>query len=306
MHQSSHEEILNAVLTFLTSPDASEVTAPEYRELNRVFALAFRDSGYEFHSVVTSLTVTELAGETATVQAMRTLVPKRRKWAKEQSQELTVQLVKHEGWKVRDLILDGRPVLARMHPVLVEPAEAEGISVRAWARTEPDGRLCIAIKVHNESAHRWRLRCAGGTWEKGRMWFLSQALWKLILRGSKVSYTPGAERGILLTVPAKVERLWLQASRPGSLRSPLFALSWEPARRAASAEAARGSSPTAVRAALYLLPVAALAAPIAIFKSTSAALIATSVLLAITLVETHWCVYRFERKLARFRAESSG
>lgn len=308
MAKSDRAEILDVARRFLvgssTDPGAGEITVPEFHEINEVFAVALRDAGYEFETVIESLAIAELAADRASVHALQRLVPTGRK-TQEQRHELTVQLVKREGWKVRDVVRDGHSVAERLHPVLVEPGEADGISIRGWARTEPDGSVFVAIVVHNGSTRPWRVKCVGAAWQKGRHWFLSQVLWKLLLLGNDFTCDPGSERALLLAVPAKVERIWLRASRPGRLRWPLFALSWAPASLAASAAPFRWNKPLTVRVAANALPLVGLAVLIAIFASVSAGLAAVGLFTAVLVLDTHWCVYRLQRKLARFRAQTA-
>jgi hypothetical protein len=248
--------------------------------------------------------VLDLGRDTATVRAKRTLVPKGREKAKEQEQELTVHLVKQDGWKVADLLTEGQSVHARMHRLLVEPEEAEGISVRAWARTEPDGKLWIAVNVRNGSSRRWRLKCAGFAWRKGRVWRLSEATWRTLRRGGAVDYEPGAEHGIMLVGPVKAERLWLRATPRHGLRSFFFALSWEPVRVAAPAEVPPSFRRRAGLIIASAIPVAAIGVFVSLVKSVPAAVLVTSFMALLPFVEHHRAVWQLERKLARFRAES--
>ena len=304
----SQSEVLDVVRAFLTTDGDFALAVPELREIEQVFALAARDAGYDFESKVTSLEVIDLSGDVATVRAKRTLVPKGRNSAREQEQELMVHLVDLDGWKVRDLSVAGESLRARLQRLIVEPAAAEGISVRAWARSDPGGMMWIAINVRNDSGRHWRLKCAGFAWRKGPLWLLSQASSRALRRGGAVLYEPGAEHGIMLVAPTKAKRVWLRASPRRGLRSFYFALSWKPASVAAPADKPAGGfrkGAALIGYAAYALPFAAIAVFVSVVKSVPAAILVTSALAVVPLVEAHWCVHRLERKLARWRAESS-
>jgi len=300
--QAHETELLDVVRSYLTSLDASELAVPELSEPERVFAMALRDMGYALESEVTSLTVTDLARDEATVRAKRTVVPKGRYPGDAQEQELTVHLVDQAGWKVRDVIADGESALASLHRVTVEPAEAEGIRICAWARSEPSGDIVIAISLRNDTASRWRLKCAGATWRRGPLRFISQLSGRALGRGGKVDYEPGTEHGVMLRVPAKVERLWLKATPRRGLRSLLFALSWEPAQPVTSRTSA-STLRRAIAVAAGAVPLAAVAAFVGVTKSVPAAILIASLLVVVPVVGSHCCVVRLERKLARLRAE---
>lgn len=308
MDERTQAEVLDVARRYLVGesadPEVAEITVPEFHEPMEVFSVAFRGAGYEFETVVESFGPAEISGDTASVHARQRLVPKGRKGT-EQSQELTIQLVNREGWKVRDLLFEGSSLAARCHRVLVEPAEAEGIAIRGWARDQSDGTVCVALLVRNDSQRRWRVRGAGAVWEKGRLWFLSQAVWKMLFLGSEATLPPGIQLGAVLAPPAKIERVWLRASRRGSLRSQLFALSWEQARLDASAVPFKWNKRLSLRLAVRAVPFVGLAVLVAVFASVPAALVASALFAGTAVLETHWCLYRLKRKLARFRAQSA-
>jgi hypothetical protein len=200
------------------------------------------------------------------------------------------------------LVADGESALASLHRVTVEPAEAEGIRISAWARSEPSKDVVIAISLRNDAASRWRLKCAAATWRRGPLRFISQLSGRALGRGGKVDYDPGTEHGVMLRVPAKAERLWLKATPRRGLRSLLFALSWEPA-RPATARASASWLRRAVPIAAGMVPLAAIAAFVGATKSVPAAILIASLLVVVPLAGSHCCVARLERKLARLRAE---
>jgi len=296
-------EVLDLVRTYLSADDGREFEVPEWREPNEAFALAFRDAGYTFESKVGSLALVELARDTATVRASRTHLTKRGRRSQEREQELAVHLVWREGWKVRDVSTEDGSVAGRLHVPLVEPPEAEGISVRGWARTDPSGQVFLAVTVHNASRRRWRMKGGGVTKRKGRLWLLDETSWRTLRRGWAVDYRPGSEHGILFTVPANTDRLWLRAKPRFGLRSFFFALSWEPPSATAQAEPATLWK-RVVLMALAGLPIASIAAFIAVVKTVQLAIVFALFFPAVMFLEQHWCVWHLERKLARFRAAS--
>jgi hypothetical protein len=298
---SRETELLDVVTRYLTTADASELAVPELAEPEHVLALALHDMGYEHESTVTSLAVVGLARDEATVEATRTVAPKGLHAAEAYEQELTVHLVDLDGWKVRDIVADGRSALESLHRVTVEPAEAEGLRISAWAQTEPSGDIVIAVNVRNDTDRRWRLKCAGATWRRGPLWLISQLGWRALGRGGAVDYEPGTEHGFMLRVPPKVERLWLKATPRHGLRSLLFALAWETA--PAEAPPARSRIRQALPVALGAVPVVAVGVFIGFTRSVSAAILVSSLLVVGPLLASHCCVLRLERKLARLRAE---
>jgi hypothetical protein len=298
---SRETELLDVVTRYLSTADASELAAPELAEPERVLALALHDMGYEHESTVTSLAVASLAGDEATVEATRTVAPKGRHAAEAYEQQLTVHLVDLDGWKVRDIVADGRSALASLRRVTVEPAEAEGLGISAWAQTEASGDIVIAVSVRNDTDRRFRLKCAGATWRRGPLWLISQLGSRALGHGGAVDYEPGTEHGFALRVGPKVERLWLKATPRHGLRSLLFALSWE----AAPAETAptRSRIRQALPVALAAVPVAAVGLFVGLTRSVSAAILVSALLVTVPLLASHCCVLRLERKLARLRAE---
>jgi hypothetical protein len=297
---SRETELLDVVTRYLTGADAAELAVPELREPERVLALALHDMGYEHESTVASLAVKSLAGTEATVDATRTVVPTGRHADEEYEQHLTVHLVDRDGWKIRDVVADGRSALASLHRVTVEPSEAEGLRISAWAQAEAFGDVVIAVSVRNDTDRRWRLKCAGATWRRGPLWLISQLGSRALGRGGAVDYEPGTEHGFMLRVPPKVERLWLKATPRHGLRSLLFALSWE---AAAEASPASRRIRQAVPVALAAIPVVAIGVFVGLTRSVAAAILVSSLLVAIPLLTSHCCVLRLERKLARLRAE---
>jgi hypothetical protein len=306
MAKSTEAEILDVARRFLevdaTEPEAADLMLPEVLDWEEVFTVAFRDRRLPFDAVTESLRVRELSKDSARVGVSQRLVPKRGK-CEEQNRELTLELVDSDGWKVSDIVVDGHSLAGSMHRVLVEPPAADGLTVRGWARSDPDGKVSVAIMVRNSGPHAWQSKNAGTAWQKGRMWFLAQAFWKMFFLGDYGTAVPGTDRGVLLTVPAKAECIWLKASRWGSLRSPLFALSWEGARRASLAEPLRWDWQYRVDLGGMALPFVGLGVFIAILASPRAALIGLALFTVAAILDTHLCVYRLKRKLARFRAE---
>ncbi len=301
--QLPQRDVLAVAHAYLTSEDSSAFVLPELRESTQVFAQAFRDAGYAGEIRIDGLSVRTLSLDDATVDARQTLVLDRRGRIREVTQELVIQLVQRDGWNVCDLVVDGVSVLASSRPVPVEPAQADGIDIRAFARTEPPGHQVVAIAVRNESAHPVALKCASATSKRGPLRYAAEFSRKNLREGGAVDFEPMAERAVALRLPSRVERLWLKVTLGTMRGESLFALS----PRTSTAEGVPRLPRAAALVRRLVAPVGFIAAFIVVvglWHSFLTALVVACVLAANGLFFSHWNVVRLERRLARQRAET--
>src|SRR6266511_1124780 len=196
MAPPSRTQLLTTVQAFLGGGISRDRVRPELNEFDEIYKHVAQDLGLPTVWRITSMRIVQFDAAEATVEIMGRRL--------HEDHQLLVYAVYDGRWRIADLGFDGGRLSSRLQPIVVEPAEAEGIKIRAIGLVEPSGERTVAVTLRNSDRRPWRLRCAG-----------------------TVDYAPGTEHGFAVRVPIDARRLWIKVRPERGLHELLFALSWD-------------------------------------------------------------------------------
>ncbi len=288
MAPPSRTQLLTTVQAFLGGGISRDRVRPELNEFDEIYKHVAQDLGLPTVWRITSMRIVQFDAAEATVEIMGRRL--------HEDHQLLVYAVYDGRWRIADLGFDGGRLSSRLQPIVVEPAEAEGIKIRAIGLVEPSGERTVAVTLRNSDRRPWRLRCAGTDGRWGPLRMFAQIGRSRLRRAGAVDYAPGTEHGFAVRVPIDARRLWIKVRPERGLHELLFALSWDG--RAAVVERPRRFP---LRAALATTGLAVVAVLIGLTKGPFLG-VGLFLLAPFNLISTDICVRRLERRLARLRS----